>query len=71
MLSPRAEAVTVERNGRGAPDASLGGRKRGCQAGTSCHRNWLKQETSLSVLFEGLFFSRKRASRPSIWVMSV
>jgi hypothetical protein len=52
MLSPRAEAVTVERNGKGAPDASLGGRKRGRQTGTSRHRNWLKQETSISVLFE-------------------
>ena len=51
MLRLDVEAVTMEPNGRGAPDASLGGRKRGCQAGTTDHRGRFWQQTDLLALF--------------------
>ena len=50
MLSLGAEAVTVEPDGRGAPNASLHGRKWPCQAGVTGDRGRLRQETGLLML---------------------
>ena len=51
MLSLAAEAVTVEPDGRGAPDASLDGRKWRCRAGATGDRGRFRQETGLLMLF--------------------
>ena len=51
MLSLGAEAVTVEPDGRGAPNASLHGRKWPCRAGVTGGRGRFRQETGLLMLF--------------------
>jgi hypothetical protein len=47
MLSLGADAVTVEPDGGGAPDASLHGRKWPCRAGVTGGRGRFRQETGL------------------------
>jgi hypothetical protein len=51
MLSLGPEAVAVEPDGRGAPNASLHGRKWPCQAGVNGGRGRFRQETGLLMLF--------------------
>jgi hypothetical protein len=53
MLSPQADAGTEEPNRRSVSDLVLDGRRWRCGAGTSSHRGPFRQETGLSVLFEG------------------
>ena len=50
MLSLGAEAVTVGPDGRGAPNASLHGRKWPCRAGVNGGRSRFGQETGLLIL---------------------
>jgi len=51
MLSRHTEATTVNPDGRGAPDASFGERKRRCRAGVNGGRGRFRQETGLLMLF--------------------
>jgi hypothetical protein len=51
MLSLGPEAVTVEPDRRGAPNASLHGRKWPCRAGVNGGRGRFRQETNLLMLF--------------------
>ena len=51
MLSPQAVAVTAEPDGRGAPDASLGGRIWRYRTGASGYQGRCRRETGLSMLF--------------------
>ena len=53
MLSLGPEAVTVEPDRRGAPNASLHGRKWPCRAGVNGGRGRFRQETSPLMLFRG------------------
>ena len=64
MLSLGPEAVTVEPDRRGAPNASLHGRKWPCRAGVNGRRGRFRQETGLLMLFrdgpQGYFPSEAR-----------
>jgi hypothetical protein len=66
MLNLRAETVTVEPDGRGAPNISRHGRKRPCRAGVTGGRGRFRQETGLLMLFrdgpQGYSLSRARQS---------
>ena len=54
MLSLGADAVTVEPDGGGAPDASLHGRKWPCRAGVNGGRGRFRQETGhLMLIIDG------------------
>ena len=50
MLSLGPEAVAVEPDGSGAPNASLHGRKWPCRAGVNGGRARFRQETGLLML---------------------
>src|SRR4051812_5089349 len=51
MLRLEAEAVTVELDGRGAPDPSLVGETPRSDRYTTDHSGWYRQETGRSRLF--------------------
>jgi hypothetical protein len=51
MLSLGAEAVTMEPNGRGAPNASLGGQKWPCHAGAADLQDRFWRDGDLLMLF--------------------
>ena len=53
MLRLGTEAVTVEPDGRGAPDALMDGRKRRCRAGATGHRGRFTPATGLRILLRG------------------
>ena len=66
MLSLGADAVTVEPDGRGAPNPSLHGRTWPCRAGVNGGRGRFRQETGLLMLFgdgpQGYALSRAHQS---------
>ena len=66
MLSRHTEATTVNPDGRGAPDASFGERKRPCRVGVNGGWGRFRQETGLLMLFrdgpQGYALSRAHQS---------
>src|SRR5919112_5548859 len=51
MVSAEAEAVTVEPDGRRAPEVSLDARARRCRVGTTGNRGQFRRHTGLIVPF--------------------
>src|SRR5215204_1098827 len=51
MLSPQADAVTAEPDGRSAPEVSLDARVRRCRVGTTGNRRQFRRHTGLMVPF--------------------
>ena len=75
MLSVRAEAVMLERDGGGAPEVSLDGQTRWYRTGTSGNWGRLRQKTGLLVLFgvrrQAYSTYEMRADGLPTWAMSV
>ena len=69
MLSPQADAVTAEPDGRSAPKVSLDARVRRCRVGATGNRGQVRRHTGLMVPFgDGYQGCSTPKSTPAIYL---